>query len=447
MKRKLVSLLLATAVVVGCLTGCGTGGKENSNANEVVETTEMSAEETKEKADTVLKWAVWDAKTTVYWQALADAYSEKNPNVKVELVDLGSQDYNTVLGTELSGSGTDLDIVTMKDMPGYATMVAKGVLEPLNEKVEADGIDLTQYKFATEYITPEGHIYNIPIRSDFYVLFYNKDIFDEAGVDYPTNDMTIEQYDELARKVAKTGFGDDRIYGTHYHPWKHIVQLFGILDGEKTILDGNYDFTTPYYEMVKGQEEDGICRSYVDTTAAQLHYSAAFAEGNTAMMPMGSWYVGLLNSGLANGDYDSELCGNWGMVYYPHPDGVEAGAAFGSSTGLTVPVASDSKDEAWDFIKFASGEEGAEIMASTGNFPALMTEKVIDTFVQLDSFPTDEASKEVLKTTKVYLDFPFGENVAEISTILDTYHKDIMNGDVSIEAGISKMNEEVSALE
>ncbi len=443
MKKKVVSVLLATVMVMGCLAGCG--GSSDSADSKETETEETGSEEGSGDA-TVLKWAIWDEKTTPYWEAMANAFEEKNEGVEIELVDLGSQDYQTVLGTELSGSGSDFDIVTIKDVPGYATLVSKGVLEPLNDRIEEASIDLTKFNGTTDQVTVDGELYELPFRSDFWVLFYNKDIFDEAGVDYPTNDMTLEEYDKLARSVAKEGFGDEQIYGSHYHTWRSAVQLFGILDGEHSVLDGNYDFTIPYYEMVKKQEEDGICRSYVDTNASQLHYSAAFAEGNTATMNMGSWYMATLMSSLESGEYDSELCGNWGMVKYPHPEGVEAGTTLGTITGLSIPTSSENKDLAWEFIKFASGEEGAAVMASTGNFPAIMTDEVVDIITSLDGFPEDEASKEALTTATIYLEAPYDENISEINTILDTYHKDIMNGDTSIENGVAKMNEEVSAL-
>ena len=85
-------------------------------------------------------------------------------------------------------------------------------------------------------------------------------------------------------------------------------------------------------------------------------------------------------------------------------------------------------------------------MAATGAFPAVMSDKVIEQLASMEGFPTDEASKEALQTSNVYLEAPYASNVAEINTILDTYHKDIMNGDISIDDGIQKMNEEVSGL-
>lgn len=428
MKKRLLAVLLSACMAIGTMAGAAmTASAEDGEQVE-------------------LNWALWDEKTTIYWGAVADAYMAEHPNVTIKLTDLGSQDFMTVLATDLSGEGSDFDIVSIKDVPGYATLISKGVLEDLNSRIEADGVDLSVYSGTTDQVTVDGSLYELPFRTDFWVLFYNKKLFDDAGVAYPTNDMTMQQYDELARSVAKTGFGADQVYGAHYHTWRSTVQLFGILDGEHSVLDGNYDFTKPYYEMVKAQEADGICRSYIDTNAASLHYSGAFSEGNTAMMNMGSWYIATLISELAAGNYDSSLVGDWGIVKYPHPEGIEAGTTLGTITGLAIPTASENKDAAWDFVKFACGEEGAKVIASTGNFPAIFSDEVSDLIASLDGFPQDEASKEALKTTQVYLEAPYSENISEINTVLDTYHKDIMNGDITIDDGIAKMNEEVGKI-
>ena len=448
MRKKLMSTFLAMVLAATTLAGCG--GREETKTQSPDGQTETVGSNVVSGADdakTVLKWAIWDAKKAAYWQAIADAYTKKNPDVRIEMTDLGSSDYGTVLSTELSGSGSEFDVVTVKDVPNYATLVSKGVLEPLSDRIKKDGVDLSVYNGMTEQVTVDGKLYQFPFQSDFWLLYYNKKIFDEAGVKYPSNDMTIKEYDALVRSVTKSGFGDDQIYGAHYHTWRSAVQLFGILDGKHSILDKNYDFAKPYYEMVKKQEEDGVCRTYIDTNASQLHYSAAFSEGNTATMNMGTWYITTLISSLATGEYDKELVGDWGLVKYPHPDGVKAGTTLGTVTGLAIPTSSKNKDTAWDFIKFAGSEEGAKILASLGNFPAIMTDEVINTLTSLDGFPQDEESKEALKTVQIYLEAPYADNISEINTILDTYHKDIMNGDTSIDDGVEKMNKEVSSLE
>ena len=245
----------------------------------------------------------------------------------------------------------------------------------------------------------DGSLYELPFRNDFWVIFYNKDIFDAAGV-----------------------------------------------DGQHSILDGEYDFFKPYYEMVLSQEDDTICRNYADLSAEGLHYSAAFSGGDVAMLNMGSWYISTLISSLQSGEYDSSLCGNWGIVKYPHAEGVEPGSTLGTITGLAVTSVSENKDAAFDFVAWVSGAEGAKVMAETGNFPALMNDEVSGIIAGLEGFPSDEASKEALSVSNLYLEVPYAENVSAINDILDTYHKSIMNREVSIDEGIASMNEEVGKI-
>ena len=164
------------------------------------------------------------------------------------------------------------------------------------------------------------------------------------------------------------------------------------------------------------------------------------------MMNMGSWYISTLMTNLANGEYDSELCGNWGMVKYPHAEGVEAGSTLGTITGISMTTGCADKDAAWDFIQFVSGEEGAEVLASSGNFPAIMNEGIAEIISGLEGFPTDEASIEALNVSNLYLEVPYAESVSEINSVLDSYHGSIMSGEMTIDEGIAAMEEEVGKI-
>ena len=364
MKKKVLSLVLTAAMMTTMLAGCGSSDNGSTAASTgeapAAATTEAAAASTEAAPaeEVTLKWAIWDQETTQYWGDIKDAYEASHPGVTIEMVDLGSTDYMTVLATELSGSGSDFDVVTVKDVPGYATLVQKGSILSLDDYISKDGVDLSKYAGVTDQVTVDGSLYELPFRNDFWVLFYNKDLFDAKGVAYPTNDMTFDEYDALAREMTDTTFGS-QVYGAHYHTWRSAVQLFGVLDGKHTILDGNYDFFKPYYEMVLNQEADGVCRKYTDLKTEGLHYSAAFSGGDVAMMNMGSWFIATMMSNLKSGEYDSSLCGNWGIVKYPHAEGVEPGSTLGTITGLAVTTASDTPDASWDFVKWVSGEEGA----------------------------------------------------------------------------------------
>lgn len=459
MKKKVLSVMLTAAMMTTLLAGCGSNDNDGAQASSSTPadssaqassstpaSSEASSEASGSSEPVTLKWAIWDESTTQYWGDIKAAYEASHEGVTIEMVDLGSTDYMTVLATELSGSGSDFDVVTIKDVPGYATLVQKNAILALDDYIKADGVDLAQYAGATDQVLVDGKLYELPFRNDFWVVFYNKDLFDAKGVPYPTNDMTFEQYDELARKMTDTTFGS-QVYGAHYHTWRSAVQLFGVLDGEHTILDGEYSAFQPYYEMVLNQEKDGVARKYTDLKTEGLHYSAAFSGGDVAMLNMGSWFIATMISNLQSGEYDSSLCGNWGIVKYPHAEGVEAGSTLGTITGLSVTTASDTPDAAWEFVKWVSGEEGAAVMASSGNFPAIMTNEVKDMIAGLEGFPTDPESKEALSVSNLYLEVPYGENVSEINSVLDSYHGSIMTGEMSIEEGIQKMNEEVQKIQ
>lgn len=449
MKKRALSFMLAFTMVAAGLAGCSSSsGSSDTTAadttaagSEAADTTAAAEESTGEK--TTLKWSVWDISATPYYQLLVDAFEEKHPDVTVEMVDLGSTDYQTVLATELTGSGSDFDVVSIKDVPGYTTLVNKGVLEPLDSYIESSGVDLTQYKGIADQVRVDGQLYELPYINSFWVLFYNKDIFDAAGVEYPTNDMTFEEYDALARSLTVTTPGQE-VYGAHYHTWRSAVQLFGVLDGEHTILDGNYDFLKPYYEMVINEQNDGVCQDYATLKTSGLHYSGAFAQGNVAMMNQGTWFFSTLIEKIKTGEYTE--CTNWGIVKYPHAEGVEPGSTLSQITSLAIPTSSDNKDLAWEFIQFLSGEEGAEIVASTGAIPAIMSDSVVDLISSTEGFPQDENSIEALNTSNLYLEMPVHAKSSEIETALNEAHDSIMTGSCTIDEGIAQMNEQVSAI-
>lgn len=116
-------MLLVASMTGALLAGCGSGETASTDASaDAAADTNTAAAGTETAADAAatdgeavtLKWAIWDQETTPYWNALKEAYEAANPNVTIEMVDLGSTDYMTVLATELSGSGSDFDVVTQR---------------------------------------------------------------------------------------------------------------------------------------------------------------------------------------------------------------------------------------------------------------------------------------------------------------------------------------------
>lgn len=443
--RKFISLLLVLALALTLLCGCsGKTNPESTAAAPAAATGDQAAaESTESSAEPVhLKWATWYVEGTPYYQGLIDAYTAEHPNVTIELVDLGNTDYNTVLLTQLSGGADNLDIMGIKDVAGYSNLINLGMLEPLSEYGKAHGLNPDDYSGTLEQLSVDNEYYMLPYVNSFWLLFYNKDLFDKAGVPYPTNDMTLDDYDALARQMT-SGSGADKVYGCHYQTWKNTVGYFGILDGKHSIIDGNYDFLAPYYERVLAQQRDGICMDYATLKTSSIHYAGVFYNQQTAMIHMGNWFISMLYNTTESGE---NLATNWGIVRYPHPDGVEAGTTLSTITGIAVNSQSKNKEAACDFIHFVAGRGGAKVIAEFGQFPMIMTDEALEVITSRDLFPKDEASREALTFTKAYLEMPMTMDAADIETVLNECHDNIMTENVTVEEGIAEMNAGVQAI-
>ena len=202
MRKRIGKIGLTVIMAAALAAGCGAPAQEDKAGGETA-LVDRTAEEAPaaEGEITTLKWALWDWNAIYYYQPLIDEFEKQNPGVKIEAVDLGSggtSDYVTNLATELSGNGTDFDIATIQSVPQYTTLVEKGVLAPLNDYIAKDGVDTSLYGGLVEQITIDGQVYELPFRSDFWMLYYNPALFEKKGVEPPSNDMTWEQYDAAA---------------------------------------------------------------------------------------------------------------------------------------------------------------------------------------------------------------------------------------------------------
>jgi len=384
----------------------------------------------------VLTVVTWDATTTPYLIAQEAAFEAKYPDVDLQYIDVASQDYPIKVGTMLSGGDTS-DVVMIKEARDIINWQAAGYAAPMSDYIAADKFDLAGYVGTEVNYAVDGVQYALPFRSDFWVLFYNKDLFDAAGVAYPTNDMTWDQYAELAKTMTKDG-----VYGTHYHTWLSAVANWAVCDGVNTLADREYSDLAYFYELYQGLEDAGACMAYNELKASGLHYSAAFANGNIAMMPMGYWYVSTLMGYIKDGTCSF----NWGITAVPHAEGVAAGSSFGNLTGVMINEKSAQKDLAWKYISWLCGEEGAATTAATGTRPALVSENVAATMSAVDGFPTDEGSKAALIPSYVGMEWPVVEKLSEIQTIVNEEHSLIMTREIDIEEGIEEMNERVAEL-
>ncbi|MBQ3279495.1 MAG: sugar ABC transporter substrate-binding protein [Clostridia bacterium] len=387
--------------------------------------------------DQVLTVVTWDATTTAYLTAQKEAFEASHPGVTIEYVDCESgNEYGVKVSTMLAGGDTS-DVIMLKENDQVVQWQASGFAAPLTDYIGS--YDMSGFVGIEKNYAIDGVQYGIPFRSDFWVLFYNKDLFDAAGVEYPTNDMTWDQYAELAKKLTDK---EKDIYGTHYHTWLSTVANWAVCGTDYTLADGNYDNLLYFYKLYQDLEDYGACMSFADLKASGLKYGAAFENGNIAMMPMGYWQVSTFINDIKAGTASL----NWGIVAVPHAEGVAAGSSFGNMTGVMMNAKSEKKDLAWEYMSWLCGPEGAKATASVGARPAWVSEEIAEAMASVEGFPADENSKAALLPTSVAMEWPVGEKVPDIKTIVNEEHSLIMAREITPEEGVAEMNERVAEL-
>lgn len=431
--KKSISVLLATALTGTMLAGCG-GAASSSQASSAANNS------TPASGDVTIKLATWDNTSKNMVTDAVAAFETANPGIKVEIIDIPSADYTTKLSVMLNG-GSDVDAFFIKDGDTAKSLVEKGQLADLSAYIAADGVNLADYNGLAENFTFDGKQYALPARTDFYVMYYNKDIFDAANVAYPTNDWTWADFEETAKKLT-SGEGANKIYGAYIHTWQACVENWGVQDAKHTIMDyeGGYDFFKPYYEMALRMQDEGTVQDYGTLKTGNIHYSGPFAQGTVGMMPMGTWFMSTMIQKIKDGESNV----NWGIAALPHAEGVEAGYTVGSMTPIAVNAASSKQDAAWKLVEFIIGEEGASFYAKGGAIPGRSDADAIAEIAKMDGMP--EGAAEALTVKNVTLDRPITDKVAEINQMLGEEHSLIMLGELSIDDGLAEMAERAAEI-
>ncbi|MCT4542804.1 MAG: sugar ABC transporter substrate-binding protein [Vallitalea sp.] len=437
MKKRINVVLLCMIVVVALFSGCSSKEKTETNNEKTADSGQTKKAATEKQIE--LKVAVWDNSSTEIGNDLAAKFTEKYPNIKVEYIDVASTEYTNKLSIMLNG-GSDLDVFYIKDADTTLSMYKKGQLYDLTSKIKENNIDLKKYNGLASNFQFDGGTYGLPYRTDYYVLYYNKDIFDAANEPYPTNDMTWDEYAEVAARITD-GEGANKKYGALTHTWKDCVQNWAIQEGKNTVISDDYSFMIPYYERaLKMQNDDKSAMDYATLKTSNIHYSGPFLNGQVGMMPMGSWFMNTIILRKSQGETNI----NWGVATLPHDKSIEAGYTVGATTPIAMNAQSKNKDAAWKFIQFATNENAAAYLSTQGVIPSILTEEALANVADADGMPQGVA--EALSVKNIELDRPIAAHVLEVNKVLDEEHGLIMFGETTIEEGLNKMKERVSEI-
>jgi multiple sugar transport system substrate-binding protein len=420
MKRSIAAAIGAAAAISLVLSGCSSGDSGESSG------------------PTTLTLAGWSLATTPEFQTLADGFKSVNPDVKIEVKEYDSSNYDTQMIADLA-AGTAPDIYVQKNLKNFYTYQNGKQLLDVSDiagKLGSTVGGLSAYQV-------DGKTYAIPYRQDSWVLYWNKALFDQAGVKHPDGTWTWADYAATAKELTTKLKGKgSKALGTYQHLWQSTDQGFALAQTSGASLEsGDFSYLKPYYETSLDLQNAGAQVSFGDATTNKLTYQAQFGKQQAAMTLMGTWYMATLRSQQTSGDADKF---EWGIAPAPQLTEATAGTSatpvtFADPTGLGINPAIDEKkaEAAKQFLAYAAGPEAAKALAGIAITPA-DTAAVKDSFFTTSGLPTDDLSKFAFATHDTKPENPVSKYTAPLQNILNDLHSAVLSGTKPIDAAITE---------
>ncbi|MGG4340647.1 ABC transporter substrate-binding protein [Paenibacillus lautus] len=321
-----------------------------------------------------LTFTVWgDVSSGANEQQLADEFNKAHPDIQVKFEPIPSEGYGTKLTTSLAaGQAPDVFLIGEGD---YFKYVEKGVVEPLDEYLSKDSgfsLDIFQ-KDLIDNMNINGKQYYLPKDFNPLALWYNKRMFDEAGLEYPSDDWTWDQLIETSKKLTKkegnkyTEFGFNAgkwEYPIYTYLWDHGTdianedgtQAEGFMNGEKTVAA-----IEKYVSLSQGEDRVSPTPQDAETLGGD---SSMFMTDKLAMMVTGRWVKSDLDK--SDVEYGSALI----------PTGEEGTrTSIIASAGWAINANGKHKQEAYELLKWLSGTEAQKLRSENGKvLPATVVE-------------------------------------------------------------------------
>lgn len=312
-----------------------------------------SSDETSSDGKVEITYGFWDKKQVPAIEEIIKLFNEKNPDIKVKTELTPYAQYFQKLETAATG-GALPDVLWMNGP--HVVQYAKGkVILPLSDMAKKDDYSFDNYpKSLIDLYTVDDEVYGIPKDFDTTGLWYNKKIFDEAGVPYPDDTWDWNKLKEVATKLTNKDKGiwgyaalmsnQGGYYDFIWQNGGHIISE----DGKSVGFDQPEAIEALKFNISFIEDELSPTQAQMTETAA----SELFSSGKIAMMFDGPWMVP---------EYKKNPDLNVAVV----PKGKQRAVAI---HGLSNVIAANTKhkDAAWKFVQFLGSKDAAEVYAKTG---------------------------------------------------------------------------------
>lgn len=388
------SAVAVASVASAALAACGSGSSSSGSGSTAAAADPSAAAAAAEAGGELLVWA-WD--NTI--APCAEAFMKKYPKVKVTVTNVGtSADQYTALQNAISAGKGGPDVAQVE----YYALPQFSIAEALVDLAQfgASSLDGTYTAGPWSSVTSGSAVYGLPLDSGPMAMFYNKEVFDELGLDVPT---TWEEYLDTARKIHEadptkyiandTGDAGSTLSGL----WQAGAKPYTV-DGTTVKIDFSGDAVDKYSELVTTMVKEELVAPISGWTD---EWFQALGDGTIATLTTGAWMPGNFPSSVAAGS------GKWRVAAQPRWDKDTPACAENGGSSLAAMAASQKQALAYEFINFCSADsEGIGIRLDGGAFPATTAELDSADFLgkEFEYFGGQKANEVLAQAAKDVLD-------------------------------------------
>ncbi|MDE2748382.1 MAG: sugar ABC transporter substrate-binding protein [Chloroflexota bacterium] len=292
-------------------------------------------------------------------RAVVEAFEAEHPNIKVDVTIMAESAYGDLMNTTIGAGEGAPDIAYFWETPWLPHTL------DITDRLEADP-DLSRDDYFEEYFNNwavyNGRVVGLPFTVGANFVMYNKDVFDEAGVDYPTADWTPWEYIEIATALTdpdKRRWGGDRPRGPFRAIWRNIGATKPYSDDSATV-EGyiNGPDAVAAYTWLWDLVDSGAT-----PTPADIEVLGTEGTGPVDLFIAGRLGMATLNNGHMITAANAGV--NFGVVPEPHvPDNERFVHAW--ALRASIWAGTEHPDEAYEFLSFWAGPEGQRINMEIG---------------------------------------------------------------------------------
>lgn len=419
---------MGLALVLLAAAACGGGGGEGGGDDDAAAAT-----------GPITIWYSNNQEEVAWGEAMVEAWNAENPDEEITAQEIPAGETSEAVINAAITAGNAPCLIYNTAPAAVPQFEKAGGLVALDDFPDAvQYIEERTGEQAEQYTSPDGSYYQMPWKSNPVMIFYNKTLFAEAGLDPEAPALaTHDEFLETARTLVDSGAAEYAIWpaptSEFFQSWFDFYPLFAAeTGGAQLVEDSEAQFDSPeglaVSEFWKTVYDEGLA-------GREAYNGDSFADARAAMAIVGPWAISVYGDSV-----------DWGVVPVPTSTGTSTEEAFTFSDAKNVAMysACENRGTAWEVLKFSTSEEqDGALLETTGQMPLRqdLPDVYADYFAANPDYET--FAGQAGRTTEV----PNVENSIEIwQRFRDAYSQSVIFGDAEVAPSMEQAATDITGL-